>query len=132
MGETRVIGLVESAHVLSHLLVGLVDGDSLLNELERIEHKGDPVEQVAATSLVLDVLVELVLVALRDDVPGLGGARVAVVEGVEPEILDVPAEGGEHHAHVDPGRGDAANVLLAAVYDFKDGRGRLVDVVEVE
>lgn len=33
-----------------------------------------------------------------------------VVDGVAPVVLDVPAEGGEAHAHVQPGQFHAADV----------------------
>ena len=35
---------------------------------------------------------------------------VQVVDGVAPVVLDVPAEGGEAHAHVEPGQRHAADV----------------------
>lgn len=56
---------------------------------------------------------------------------MVVVDGVEPEILHVPAEGGESHAHVHPGHSHPADVLLLLIGDPQDRIAGLVHIVQV-
>lgn len=52
--------------------------------------------------MLFDVVVEEFLLVSGDYVPGLGLSVVVVVDGVDEEVLDVPAEGRELHTHVHP------------------------------
>ena len=49
-----------------------------------------------------DVVIEEFLLVSGDDVPRLGLSEVVVVDGVDEEVLDVPAKCLELHPHVHP------------------------------
>lgn len=57
---------------------------------------------------------------------------MAVVNGVQPKILNVPTKSRELHAHVHPRDGNSAYFLIVLLTNFKDGPWRLVDIVQVE
>jgi hypothetical protein len=117
--EPCVIGFEECANVVTLSLMCFVNGNSNANELERVEHEGDAVEQVGSARSVTDVLIELLFELLRNDVPRFCIPFMIVIDGVQPQILHVPAESGEHHSHVHPWRGHSANVLLSTVCNFE-------------
>lgn len=82
--------------------------------------------------MLLDVFVKELLLMPWDDVPSLGLSVVVVVDRVQEEILDMPAKGGELHAHIHPWLGNTTNLLLFLVNYPQQGRGRFVEVVEVK
>lgn len=124
-----MVGLEEGAHVVARPLVGFVDLNPVADQLEGVDHEGDPVQQILPAGLLGHEAVELLLVPAGNHVPGLRVPLVAVVDRVQPLVLHVPAECGKHHAHVDPGRGDSADELFLLGCDFEDGLVRLVNVV---
>ena len=121
-----MVGFVESADILSRLLIGFVDRNSLSHELKRVNHIGDSVQQIRPTCLLLDVFINFLLVTLWNYIPSFGGSYVAVVEGVEPKVFHMPAESGKHHAHIDPGSGHPANILLFLIHYSHNGRRRFI------
>ena len=48
--------------------------------------------------------------------------------GVEHVVLDVPAERGEHHAHVQPGQGDPRDVIVQVLQEAAGEAGQVVQV----
>ncbi len=54
-----------------------------------------------------------------------------IIDGVEPEILHMPAEGGESHSHIDPRNGDATDELLFLIRNFEDGSRWFVGIIQV-
>jgi hypothetical protein len=77
-----MVGVEEGKDKLFGPLIGFVDLNSILYEFQRIEHIGNAVEQVSLSSLFENVSIKCFFIALGDDVPGLGGTFVAVVDGV--------------------------------------------------
>jgi hypothetical protein len=57
---------------------------------------------------------------------------MTVIDGVKPEVLDMPAKGRELHAHVNPWNGDSANFLVVLIGHAENGTVGSVCVVEVE
>lgn len=121
----------ESQDVALSALVYLVNLYTLLDEVQGVDHQGYPVEEGLLAFrhvlvLVQDVVVHLLFVRLRDNVPGLGGPFVIVVEGVHVKVLDVPTERGELHPHVDPGLGYPADIRLSGLANLQQG-GRILE-----
>ena len=52
-----------------------------------------------------------------DAVPSFGFAPMQIIDGVTPMVLDVPAKGGEAHAHVAPRDLHAADVAADVAQD---------------
>lgn len=48
--------------------------------------------------------------------------------GVEHVVLDVPAEGGEHHAHVEPGQRHPGDVVVQVLQQAAAQLGQVVQV----
>lgn len=57
---------------------------------------------------------------------------MTVINGVKPEVLDMPAKGRELHAHVNPGYSDSTNFLVVLIGDAENGFLGSVCVIEVE
>ena len=68
----------------------------------------------------------------RYDIPCLSLAVMRVVNRVEEEVLDVPAKGGELHAHIHPRQRDSTDLLLLLPDDAQERGGRAVKIVEIE
>eukprot|EP00966_Prymnesium_polylepis_P057978 1342812-Prymnesium_polylepis.1 len=96
----------------------MADGDATLDERRRRQHRRHLVEQAR---LILHELrqrvdhdaLERVRLGARHAVPRLGRAPVHVVDRVGVVILDVPAEGREEHADVQPRHNHPAHLLRA-------------------
>lgn len=68
----------------------------------------------------------------RDNVPRFSLSVVVIVDGVQEEILDMPAKGSELHADIHPGQRDPAYFLLFFANDSKQRSRCLVEIVQVE
>lgn len=110
--------LGESKDVASGCMIDFVDLDACFADFERVDHEGDAMHKVrfGGYLLVVALLNEFIkplLLGARNDIPNFTGALVIVVERVDVEVLDVPAEGGEFHPKVYPWDSDSANLLIA-------------------
>lgn len=108
-----MVGPEERANEFPGLLVGLVHSDAFEPQLLGIEHQRNFGQTLPATLLVR-VLLEERTIAFWDHVPDLGRPAVVIVQGVHAAVLDVPAERGEEHAHIDPWGRDSADVFPVA------------------
>ena len=82
--------------------------------------------------VLLDILIERLFLMARYDIPCLSLAVMRVVNRVEEEVLDVPAKGGELHAHIHPRQRDSTDLLLLLPDDAQERGGRAVKIVEIE
>lgn len=133
LGEAAVVCLEEGADEVVGPLVGLVYRDAGLDQLQWVHHEGDSVEEgllVAVEAVfILNVSIKFLFVVARHHVPGFNSPLVVIIERVDAQVLDVPAEAGEEAAHVDPGVGDAAHFLLPLRTHAQHRRGTVHHVV---
>jgi hypothetical protein len=132
LGEPAVVSTEEGQNVVLGVLISLVDLDSMFHQLKGVNHESNAVEELPLSGLVQDIGIEFIFVGFGNHVPGLDASLVTIVDGVEPEILHVPAECREQHTHINPGDGDSTDFLLVLFADLENGALRLVDIVEVE
>ena len=55
-------------------LIDLVDGNSMFDQFQRVDHEGDLLQQIflaLALASLLDIAVEVLLVFARNNIPGL-------------------------------------------------------------
>jgi len=112
-------------------LVCLVDLNTVFLELYWVNHESNAVEELPLSCLFEDIGIKKLFVAFGNDIPGFDGPLVAVVERIQPEVFDMPAERGKHHAHIDPRNGDAADFLIVLFRNFENRARRLKHIVEV-
>ena len=79
MGKTTVVGFVESAHILTRLLVGLVNGDALCHYLQGVQHEGNSIQQVRSPCLLFDIGVKFFLMTFWNYIPSFCVTSVTVV-----------------------------------------------------
>ena len=63
-----------------------------------------------------------------DPVPGLGLAPVQEVDTRRPVILDMPAEGGETHSHVEPGHLHPGDVHVNVLQDRVGHNWQVIEI----
>lgn len=131
MGEACVIGFEESADVFALSLMGFVNGDAILDDLKRVKHESNSVQQVLASGLLDHILIKLLLILPGDDVPSLGATLMVIVNRIEPQILDMPTEGRKPHSHINPRHRNATDKLLLLIGNLEDRVGRLIRVIQV-
>ena len=108
--EATVVSFEKSADVVSRILVSLVDWNSMIYELKGIHHKCNAIEQcfliVFKTVGLFYVFIKFLFIRARDHIPCLSSTLVVVIKGIDPQVLNVPAESRELHTHVNPGVSD--------------------------
>lgn len=113
-------------------LISLVNIYPLTNQLKWVDHISNAVQKLTFACLLKDIGIKFLLVRFWNDIPCLGCASVAVIDRVQPKILDMPAEGGELHAHIDPRNRNSADLLIILLRHPEYGIGWFIDIVEVE
>ena len=87
-------------------MVDFVDRNTSFDQFEWIHHECDFFQQVflsAILEMLPHILIEILLVLSRNNIPSFGFPKMVVVNGVDKEVLHVPAEGGKLHSQVHPG-----------------------------
>jgi hypothetical protein len=79
-----VIGVKQRQDKLTRPLVGLVDLDAILLELDWIYHKGNAIQKLTLSCFFQNVIIKFLLIAFRDYVPSFSGSAMAVIDGIEP------------------------------------------------
>lgn len=129
--------LGEGEYVAAGGLVDLKEFYAGFHDVQRIDHQGYPVQEVRLGTdspgvSGLDEVVELLFVGAWYNVPYLARAFVVIIEGIDIEVFHVPAERGELHADVDPGRGHPTDFLVLKPRYLQQRLLRLVGVVQIE
>lgn len=130
--KATVVSVEESKNVFMWSLISLVNFYPLINQLKWVDHKSYTVQELTFPCLLQDIGIKFLLIRFRDDIPCFGCASVAVIDGVKPKILDMPAKGGELHAHINPRNGNSTNLLIILLRHTEDGAGRFINIVEIE
>ena len=131
-----MIGFAECENIASLLLIDLSDLDAMLDQIERVEHQSNPVKDIGPrleklTKLYFSKGIKLLLLGFWHHIPGFGRAQMVVVQTVDVEVLNVPAERGKLHSQIDPGRCHSANSLGFVLDDPEKGLLGLIDIVEI-
>lgn len=95
--------------------MNLEDVNACLDELQRIDHQCNLFEKVLLATVLMilpDILIEGLFLMAGDDIPCLSLTIMRVINRVEEEVLDMPAEGSELHAYIHPRQGNSTNLLF--------------------
>jgi len=79
LGEARMVCVEKGEDILMRPLVSLIYLNAVLYQFKWINHKGYAIEKLAMADLIEHISVKSIFIGLRDDVPSLGCAFVAVV-----------------------------------------------------
>lgn len=112
-------------------LIGFVHLYPVFLELNRVDHESNTIQKLSFSCFFQNIIIKLLLIALGNHIPCFGRPAVAIIDGVEPKILNMPAKSGELHSHINPRNSDPTDLLVILFGDFEDGGRRFVDIVEV-
>ena len=127
--KSTMVCTEESQDVLPRSLISLVHLYTDLHQFDRVDHEGYAIQKLPFPSFLEHKRIELLLIALGDDIPCLCGSFMAIVDGVEPKILHMPAERRKLHAHIHPRYSNSTDLLIVGLADLQNGLWRLINIV---
>lgn len=78
-----MVSLEKSANIVAWTLISLIHRDTVINEFEWVDHKGDAIQKgffvVFQTILILHIMVEFFLIRSRDNIPSLYRSLMVVI-----------------------------------------------------
>lgn len=119
-----MIDFGERQNIAPGILLYFIDLDPIGHKLHGINHQRNPMQKIWFSLyllgiLLLDIPIKLLLLLTRNNIPGLGRPKVVIVQRINKQILNMPAERSELHAHVHPRRGHATDLIVFQVDDFQ-------------
>lgn len=132
MRKTSMVCFEKSADIVPRTLVGFVNGYTVTHYFQRIQHICDAIEQVLSFSFHFNIGIKFLFIFAWNYIPCFSTSFVVVIDWIKPEILDMPAEGGKHHAHVNPRTNDATDELFLLVSNFQNWKVWFINVIQIE